>query len=152
MKNARFKCQLVIVVLACTNLVWADSIGDPDLLGCWRSDVGTSYLADGTTREAKGKCTLEFTRDQILSRCKGKKGASDITYKYRVIEFGIYEAEISEHASLPSASGSKRLYKYHIDQDSLFITTYPQTTTPAPLNAAIKFVSKLLRIKNLCDP
>ena len=123
---------------------------DPELVGCWRSDTVTSYLADGTGYEGKAQCSLRFTDTTIESACLGDQGPFRITYSYNVVAPGKYEAEIRAHSGLPGAVGSKRLYEYRTDGDGLLITTYPQTTSPAPLNQAVKVVSSSTRNPGGC--
>jgi hypothetical protein len=124
---------------------------DTQLQGCWRSVTGTSHLADGSSRELQSKCTTEFTKERIVSRCISQSGRSSIEYRYKILGVGLYEAQIVTH-TLAAAVGSSRTYEYKIENDLLYITTYPQTTKPAPLNAVVKFVSKSVREPKSCSP
>jgi len=123
---------------------------DRALIGCWRSGTLTSYLSDGTTRDGKAECILIYSSTEIRSECIGSKGSFNIIYSYDVIAPGKYEAEITAHSALPKAIGSKRQYDYRVEKDKLLITTFPQTTSPMPLNPAIKVVSTSTRDSGSC--
>lgn len=129
----------------------AVSASDPALKGCWRSGMVTSYATDGTGYESKVQCSMFFTDTTIESTCRGDQGTFRIMYSYGVIASGRYQAEITAHSGLPAAIGSKRLYEYHVEGDELSITTYPQTTYPAPLNQAVKVVSSSTRSPGGCS-
>jgi len=106
---------------------------------------GTSYLADGTAVETKAKCTVEFDADKFVSRCVGTDRSWVTVYAYKIVATGVYEAQIVEQNSLPTAVGSRRKYEYRVEDDRLLLTTYPQTTSPVPLTPAVKFVSSSVR-------
>ena len=139
-----------ISFLALSGCVSAANLSDHSLAGCWRSGAVTSYLSDGTTREAKARCTLVFSDTTIVSTCVGSDGPFTITYAYSIVAPGKYEAEITAHSTLPGAIGSKRQYDYRVQDGNLLVTTYPQTTSPAPLNSAIKVVSTSTRDDGSC--
>lgn len=139
-----------IPFLAISGCVSAANPSDPSLIGCWHSGVVTSYLSDGTARESNARCTLVFSSTSIVSTCIGSAGPFSITYSYTIVALGEYEAEITAHSRLPGAIGSKRRYDYRVQSDNLLITTYPQTTSPAPLNAAVKVVSTSTRDEGSC--
>jgi hypothetical protein len=129
----------------------ASQATDQSLLGCWRSGAVTSYLQDGTAHAGKAECTIAFDSATITSKCIGGSGPFSIGYSYEIVAPGKYVATITKHSTLPQAVGAKRQYDYRVLGDELFITTYPQTTSPAPLNAAVKVVSNLKRDKS-CKP
>lgn len=142
----------VVTLLLCTTVAWGEEKSDAALIGCWRFDSGISYLADGREIAAKTKCTAEYGKNRITSRCIGENGSFIITYSYRISSPGIYEAEMLTHPGMPSAVGSRRLFEYEIKNNELHLTTYPQTNKPAPLNAAVKFVSRSTRDAKSCQP
>jgi hypothetical protein len=148
------KCRLIVFAIAFSAVTqaYAGDIADSVLVGCWRFESGTSYLADGRTIAAQTKCTTEYSKDRITSRCVGDKGESVITYTYTIPTPGVYEAEMLSHSGMPSAVGSLRRVEYDVKNDGLTLITYPQTTKPAPLNAAVKFVSKSRRDTKSCRP
>ena len=123
---------------------------DSSLIGCWQSGIVSSYLSDGTTREGRARCTLVYDDTTIVSTCVGPEGPFGITYAYSIVAPGEYEAEITMHSKLPQAIGSKRQYDYRVENEKLFITTYPQATSPTPLNSAVKVVSISTRDTDSC--
>lgn len=128
----------LITLAACeASAVLTDSM----LQGCWRSEKVTSHLSDGTSLDGNAQCSLMFDSSRIISTCSGSNGPFSITYSYKIVAAGKYEAEIIRHDTMPRAVGSKRTYEYQVSNGHLLITTYPQTTSPAPLNAAVKVVS-----------
>lgn len=139
-----------IGLLLCFASFTADATTDASLIGCWRSGVTTSHLADGSVRESKASCTLTFEEAKIRSECIGSRGPFSISYAYRIVSAGKYEATIISHDTLATAVGTTREYDYRIDGNILRIETYPQTTTPAPLNAAVRVVSISTRDTGEC--
>ena len=140
----------VMPVLALSGFASAATPSDSSLIGCWQSGTVTSQLSDGTTREGKARCTLVYDDTTIVSTCAGSDGPFSITYSYSIVAPGKYEAEIAKHSTLPHAIGSKRQYEFRVQNDNLFITTYSQTTSPMPLNSAVKVVSTSTRDTGSC--
>lgn len=67
-------------------------------------------------------------------------------YTYRIVRPGTYEATIVANARRPDTVGGTREYDYRIAGDRLFITTYPQTTVPAPASRAVRVESESARV------
>lgn len=124
---------------------------DPQLLGCWRAERVEQTLADGATWTDIGGCTLKFESNHITSACALRAGNQAIQYSYSVVTPGTYRARITEHPQQPQAQGSERDYHYRIEGDSLFITTYPQLTLPAPNSRAVKVESQSVKVGSPTD-
>lgn len=129
----------------------ADDPPDPALLGCWRAERVEQSLADGGVWVDIGGCTVEFTADRIVSACALRAGNQPVTYTYKIVEPGKYNARITDHPARPQAVGSARDYEYRVDRDRLYITTYPQTAKPAPLSAVVQVLSVSVRVGSPTD-
>lgn len=116
--------------------------GNNELLGCWKGEDVVQFFPDGkSVRSTPKSCLLEFGSERIRSSC------GDIGYTYRVVRAGVYTATMISHGSRPDLIGGTREYEYRIEDGRLFITTYPQTTKPAPLTQAIRVESKSLKVE-----
>jgi hypothetical protein len=124
---------------------------DPQLLGCWRAERVEQTMADGRVWTDVGGCTLKFDSQHITSACALRPDHQPVRYSYKLAAAGTYRARIVEHPGLPRAVGSERDYRYRIEGDRLFITTYPQTATPAPLTAAVKVESVSIKVGSATD-
>jgi len=89
---------------------------------------------------------LEFTDESIRSSCAYQKSRSEVTYSYSIVKPGVYSATMTEHGLRPDLVGSQREYEYSVLGNQLFITTYPQTTKPAPPTQAVRVESKSSRV------
>jgi hypothetical protein len=115
--------------------------GDIRLLGCWKSDYIVQFFPDGTSAKNRPTaCVLQFESDRI------KSGCGEIGYTYRVLRPGVYSAAIVTHSNRPDLIGATREYEYRVEGGHLFITTYPQTTTPSPPTKAIRVESKSSKV------
>jgi len=119
------------------------------LQGCWRNTRTTLYFLDGRTQvNAQGNCQLQFMADRISTRCRGSQAETVIEYSYAIIRPGVYTATMlsnsSTRAQAQAQIGGTREYQYRMEAGQLFLTTFPQTTKPAPTNAIqrVESVSK----------
>ena len=118
-----------------------------ELLGCWQGEKVSQFLADGRSHEqASGGGVIEFTASEIVTWRFGSLQPVEIRYRYAIVRPGVYAATLTAHSVLPDTAGSAREYEYKVEGDLLYITTYPQTTRPAPLTAAVKVESRSRRI------
>lgn len=124
---------------------------DPALLGCWRAERVEQTLADGSRWTDVGGCTLEFLPERIVSACVLRPGNQPITYTWQVTQPGTYRARITAHPTQPQAVGSERDYRYAVDGDRLYITTYPQTAQPALMSRAIRVESTSVKVGSATD-
>ena len=114
---------------------------DNELIGCWKGESVVQLFQDGkSVRSTPKACPLEFGTERITSSC------GDTSYTYRVVRPGVYTATMATHSSRPDLVGGTREYEYKIAEGKLFITTYPQTTTPAPPTQAIRVESQSLKV------
>ncbi len=125
--------------------------GDPQLLGCWRAERVEQTLADGRVWTDVGGCTLKFETEQITSACVLRAGNQPVRYSYKIITPGSYRARIVDHPTRRQAEGSERDYLYRIEGDRLFIVTFPQTATPAPISPAVKVESVSIKVGSITD-
>lgn len=119
---------------------------DAALLGCWKGESVTQFLADGTKGSTSGSCILEFAQGRIHSRCDGPQGPSEIKYSYQVVRPGVYSATLIAHQFRPDLIGGTREYEYRIEGEHLSLTTYPQTTRPTPPTAAVRVESRSVKV------
>jgi hypothetical protein len=149
------KSAVLLALHAAVALVaWAREAhadGDPQLLGCWRAERVEQTLADGRVWADVGGCTLRFEAQHITSACVLREGNQPVRYTYKITAAGTYSARIVEHPARPQAVGSERDYLYRIQDDRLFIITYPQTATPAPLSQAVKVESVSIKVGSATD-
>ena len=118
-----------------------------DLLGCWKSEKIVLFNADGTSRTQPTStlCTISFTKELISTACTSQQNTPRVGYSYRIVQPGVYHTTMVSHMR-PELVGSERDYEYKIENDRLFITTYPQTTKPAPISPAARTESENSRI------
>lgn len=137
-----------MVLAAAAALHSSDAVSaDAALLGCWKSESITQTLANGTTGTSPpSACVIRFYEDRIQFGCPGASNVVNIEYTYRVVKPGVYWAKMTAHNRLPDLVGSEREYDYKVDKSFLFITTYPQTTKPAPPTAAVRVESKSVKV------
>lgn len=142
-KPSAWTCAALLACLAPAGCL----AGDDGLVGCWRSISITQHLADGRSKtDASGACTLEVLRERIVSSCLRDGERTGTEYTYRIVRPGTYEATIVANARRPDTVGGTREYDYRIAGDRLFITTYPQTTVPAPASRAVRVESESARV------
>lgn len=131
---------LGVCILALFGAVDVDA-QDQKLLGCWVTERAISYYEDSLPSRNRSNCVLYFEEDQVTSACNSKQGVSLITYFYKIVRPGVYEATMETNDRLPALIGSVREYDYQIANGKLFITTYPQTTKPAQPDKTVRFES-----------
>jgi hypothetical protein len=125
--------------------------GDPQLLGCWRAERVEQTLADGRVWTDVGGCTLKFEAQHITSACVLRAGNQPVRYSYTIVTPGSYRARIVDHPARRQAEGSERDYLYRVEGDRLFIVTFPQTATPAPVSPAVKVESVSIKVGSASD-
>jgi hypothetical protein len=125
--------------------------GDPQLLGCWRAERVEQTLPDGRVWTDVGGCTLKFEAQHITSACVLRADNQPIRYSYQIVAADTYRARIVDHPARQQAVGSERDYLYRIEADRLFITTYPQTASPAPMSRAVKVQSVSIKVGSATD-
>jgi len=120
--------------------------GDPALVGCWEAEKIVRYESDKkVTEDQSFGCTMNFSLDRVVALCVAPQGESRIEYSYLIPRAGVYRATIISNPNRPSSIGSTRDIDYAVRDDRLYITTYPQTTTPAPLTDLTKVESVSIR-------
>jgi hypothetical protein len=143
MKN--WSLLFAVILVGCASKPTLESSND--LLGCWKAEKIVLFNEDGTskTQPARALCTMSVTKDRISTICTGVQNPAETGYTYRIVRTGVYSAAIVSHPR-PYMVGSEREYEYKIQNDRLFITTYPQTTKPAPTSPAVRTESENSRI------
>ena len=111
------------------------------LLGCWKGETVTQFLADGRHETQQSAGGLEYTSGEIISRSLSPRPPSEIRYRYFIVRPGVYTATMMSHSHRPDLIDSYRDYEYKVEDDRLYITTNPQTTQPAPPTAAVRVES-----------
>ena len=146
-------CRLTLVLLLASpaSIRAAEEPPDAALVGCWRAERVEQTLPDGSLWTDIGGCTLEIAADRIVSGCSLRSGNQPITYTYKVVEPGKYNARITAHPARPQAVGTERDYEYRVDGDRLYITSYPQTAKPAPVSPVVKVLSVSVRVGSPTD-
>ena len=114
---------------------------DQNLLGCWVTERVTNFYTDRLPSRTKSECVLYFEQDRVSSACNGRQGVALITYFYKIVRTGVYEAIMESNDRRPELIGSKRDYEYEINNGKLNITTYPQSTKPSPTDQVVRFES-----------
>jgi hypothetical protein len=97
---------------------------DPALSGCWTTQKEVLQYGDGKRVEREAKCTLRFAGRTIVSECLGDDAYTKITYGYRILGPGKYEATVLHNSRNPSAISSEQ-YLYQIEGETLQITVSP---------------------------
>lgn len=143
MKN--WSLLFAVLLAGCASKPMLESSND--LLGCWKAEKIVLFNADGTSRAqaASTLCTIAITKELINSACTSEQKTTRIGYVYRFVRPGVYHATIVSHMR-PNMVGSEREYEYKVENDLLYITTYPQTTKPAPTSPAVRTESENSRI------
>lgn len=120
----------------------AADAADTALLGCWQGKEVVQYAANGASRnDPASGCQTRYFEDRITSVCSTTNGSSLIEYKYLVVRPGVYSATISSHKWRPDLVGNTREYNYRVEGRLLYITTFPQTSQPAPPTVAVRVES-----------
>ena len=134
--------SLIAILIASASLFMLPPAhgSESQLRGCWIGEEVKQFFADGkSVRSTPRACVLEFGEDRITSSC------GEIVYSYRVVRPGVYTATMISHSTRPDLVGGSREYEYKIEDGYMFITTYPQTTAPAPPTQAIRVESRSRR-------
>jgi hypothetical protein len=148
MKQVIFRSfSIVASVAGCA----AAHASDAKLLGCWHGIRTIQYSADGSGHEIAGSdCVLSIAETAMRSACIGKAGLWTYDYDYKLDEAGKYTATVKASSTRPDLIGSTRDYFYRVDRHHLFITTFPQTTTPSPPTMAVRVESESESVE--CKP
>ena len=143
MKN--WSLLFAVLLVGCASKPSLESSND--LLGCWKAEKIVLFSEDGTSRTqpASISCTMSVAKALMSTACTSQQNTTRIGYTYRIVRPGVYHATIVSHIR-PNMIGSEREYEYKIENDRLFITTYPQTTKPAPTSPASRTESENSRM------
>ena len=143
MKN--WSLLFAVILLGCASKPTLESSND--LLGCWKAEKIVLFNEDGTSRTqpVSTLCTMSVTKERMSTVCTSQQSSNSVGYTYRIARPGVYHAKIVSHI-YPHMIGSEREYEYKIENNNLFITTYPQTTKPAPTSTAIRTESENSRM------
>jgi hypothetical protein len=114
---------------------------DQKLLGCWVTELVTNFYVDSLPSQGKSNCILYYEDDLVTSACDSPQGVALISYIYKTVRPGVYEAKMVTNDRLPDLIGSVREYEYRVVDDKLLITTYPQTTKPLRPSKIVRFES-----------
>ncbi len=117
-----------------------------ELIGCWKAERIAQFLADGRSHVATSGGVIEFNANEIVTRGGTADQPSEIRYRYSIVRPGVYDATMTFHNRRPDLVDSFREYEYQVEGDLLKITTYPQTTQPAPPTAAVRVESTSRRV------
>ena len=139
---------VAFTIFAGSSLTALAQAATSDLVGCWHGIRAVQYVADGSGHEVPGSdCTLAISATSMESECVSKSGPWSYKYDYEVVAPGKYSAIIRASSTRPDLVGSKRDYFYHVEANHLYITTFPQTTIPAPPTVAVRVESDSERIE-----
>jgi hypothetical protein len=143
MKN--WSLLFAVLLVGCASKPMLESSND--LLGCWKGEKIVIFNSDGTSRTqpASTLCIISFATEKIITTCTSQQSSNSVGYTYSIARPGVYLAKIVSHI-YPHMIGSEREYEYKIENDRLFIITYPQTTTPTPTSPAIRTESENSKI------
>ena len=121
---------------------------DPALSGCWTTQKEVLQYGDGKRVEREAKCTLRFAGRTIVSECLGDDAYTKITYGYRILTPGKYEATVIANSRNPSAISSEQ-YVYRIEGDTLEITVSP---TSARWDRTVPNKIESVNVRAQCPP
>jgi hypothetical protein len=146
MKQTSSAITLLALNLALPTIVLSKPLDDA-LKGCWEGKNVRQYISDGRFRDQSTVGRVEYQSTKIVTESKEVR----IEYRYEIVRPSVYSATMSAHTHRPDLIGSTREYEYRIEKDRLFITTYPQTTKPAPPTVAVKVESESVRVGTTCE-
>ena len=107
---------------------------DQLLVGCWRA-VKIVQRTQGSPKmeDTSGRCTLQFSDDQLTSTCGTASGkAVTSTYRYRIDRPGVYLATMAGSTYRTDLIGSARAYEYRVDGDRLTTATTLKPSGASP--------------------
>jgi hypothetical protein len=141
--NRKLMAKPIIVAAFCSALIATTNVQaqDQKLLGCWVTERVMTFYVDSLPSRSKSNCVLYYEDDLVTSACDSSQGVALISYFYKNVRPGVYEATMVTNDRLPDLIGSVREYEYRILNDKLFITTYPQTTKPLQPSKTVRFES-----------
>ena len=136
-------------LLPCLVLVapWSHAAApDASLAGCWRAVKIVRHTQGAPKMEDRsGRCTLQFTEDQLASTCQTSAGSMTSTYRYRVVRPHVYEATMTGSTFKTDLIGSRREYEFHVDGDRLVTTTQLQSTSATPASSGVRVETEAAR-------
>lgn len=119
-----------LVLGAVAPVVAAAAQTDGPLVGRWCSTEVTLHRADGTTTSSKSNASQymvqTFSKDRAVVEWVRLPQWARWTQSYAIVSTGELAMKMLEHSSLPALVGSKSLYHYRMQGDTLKLVTQPQ--------------------------
>jgi hypothetical protein len=122
---------------------------DAKLIGCWLNDRVIQSGSPGFPINRSLKCALYFDQKTFTSACPNQdkpNAFSLISYTYDVVSKGEYIAKVTRIDDRPNAVGSALKFVYQVDENSLFLMTFPQTAKPIPFSLVVRDESVSIRL------
>jgi hypothetical protein len=140
------RSSLLLLALACAGSHAAAP--DPALVGCWRAARITSTFATGAKAEdASGRCMLQFDEREVQSRCSTASGkTAGTTYDYRIVRPNFYAATMTASTFRTDLIGATREYEYHVQGESLQLTTRLKPAIPATATTVTRVETQATRV------
>jgi hypothetical protein len=122
-----FKLAAAVVTVAATTAA-AQSLSDPDLLGCWQ-DIDTLVTREnGTTSVSIGQCARYFTAELIFVTCTGPQQGerSHLEFEYTIERKGSYNQRLAGSSHTDATVDYARPHEYTIEQGQLRLLSFPR--------------------------
>jgi hypothetical protein len=142
--------KINILILLASFLVLAQAgATDAKLMGCWLNDRVVQSGSPGFPINRSLKCALYFDQKTFTSVCPNQDkpdAFSLISYTYDVVAKGEYIAKVTRIDDRPNAIGSALKFVYQVDENSLFLMTFPQTAKPIPFSLVVRDESVSVKV------
>jgi len=119
-----------LALVAAARAIAAAPQMDPQLVGRWCSTAVIVRSADGTTTSSKSNASQymvqTFSKDRAVIEWVRLPQWARWTQSYAIVAAGELSMRMLEHSSLPALIGSKSLYRYRMQGDTLKLVTEPQ--------------------------
>jgi hypothetical protein len=141
--NSALKKQSLL--LALTGAVSLAYAGDPQLMGCWRSQHSEQHMPDQKVRHLNSDCVFEIGEKQGRSECEFKTGRTSTTFDYEVVAPGRYVITNNKRdAGKPDPT--PREVEYRIDGDWMILTSRPDKRAGSPQSVPNKVVGLVMKV------
>ena len=137
------KHALPLALLFAVPLVQA---GDPQLVGCWRSQHTEQHMPGKKVLHMNSDCVFDIGEKQGRSECEFKTGRSTTTFDYEVVAPGRYVIK-NFRRDQGKVEPVPREVEYRVDGDWLILTSRPEKKGDAPQKVPDKVVGLAVKVR-----
>jgi hypothetical protein len=125
------------------------SASDSKLFGCWVNDRVVQSGMQGLPVNRSVRCAFYFDQKTFNSACPSEvkpNAFTLISYTYDITAKGEYVAKVFRMDDQPNAIGSALKFVYQINEENLFLMSFPRTAKPVPFSLVVRDESVSVKI------